>query len=224
VLNPQIPNEDSVIWQFDETNLFQVNRSPGFDLYQAGQNLTLGARSTVFLPGGQTGSVIVGRVLRAENDPAVPARTGLQTALSDWVVGANLTPTKNVGLFTRWRLDSNTMATNYLESGANFATSRVSGYVAYLYERDSPSTGTASDSVDIHGEVFVTKHWGASAYAIVDSGTWRQGEFGVVYRDPCLRVEVLYRHNETFNSTLGPSSSVVLRLSLATFGNSGYSR
>jgi len=34
---------------------------------------------------------------------------------------------------------------------------------------------------------------------------------------------VIYRHNETFNSTLGPSTSVVLRLSLATLGNSGYS-
>jgi len=33
---------------------------------------------------------------------------------------------------------------------------------------------------------------------------------------------VLYRHDETFNGTLGPSTSVILRLSLATFGSSGY--
>ena len=31
-LDPRIPNEDSQVWQFDETNLFDVNRSPGYDL------------------------------------------------------------------------------------------------------------------------------------------------------------------------------------------------
>jgi hypothetical protein len=30
---------------------------------------------------------------------------------------------------------------------------------------------------------------------------------------------VLYRRNETFNGTLGPSTAVVVRLSLATLGN-----
>ncbi len=220
---PLIPNEDSAIWQFDETNLFQTNKSPGYDLYEAGQSVTLGGRATVMLPGDRSGSILVGRVLQFETDPAVPQRTGLQSALSDWVVSGEAKPFQNVSLFTRLRLDSHDLAVNYLESGANFATSRVSGYIAYLYERDSPSGGPV-DSLDIHGEVDVTKHWGATAYTIVDGGTWRQTEFGVVYKDPCVRVEVLYRHNETFNSTLGPSTSVVLRLTLATFGNSGYSR
>ena len=32
------------------------------------------------------------------------------------------------------------------------------------------------------------------------------------------------RHNETFNRTIGPSESVVVRLTLATLGNSGYRR
>jgi LPS-assembly protein len=219
---PLIPNEDSEIWQFDETNLFQPNKSPGYDLYEGGQSVTVGGRATVMFPDGKSGSLLVGRVLGFEDQPPVPQRTGLQTALSDYVVSAEATPVKGVSLFTKARFDSNTFDANYLESGADFSTSRVSGYIAYLYERDSP-TGGPIDSVDVHGEVDVTKHWGATAYAIVDGGTWRQTEFGVVYKDPCVRVEVIYRHNETFNSTLGPSTSVVLRLSLATLGNSGYS-
>jgi LPS-assembly protein len=75
------------------------------------------------------------------------------------------------------------------------------------------------NSLDIHGEVWATKHWGLDIYSIVDGGTWRQNDIGLVYKDDCIRVEILYRRNETFNGTLGPSSSVILRLSLATLGN-----
>jgi len=100
----------------------------------------------------------------------------------------------------------------------DFASSRVSGSISYLQEVQSP-TGGRVNSLDIHGEVWATKHWGLDVYSIVDGGTWRQNDIGLVYRDDCIRVEVLYRRNETFNGTLGPSSSVVLRLSLATLGN-----
>jgi LPS-assembly protein len=217
-LDPRIPNEDSQIWQFDETNLFDVNRSPGYDLYEGGQSLTLAGRATLILPDGGAGSLTVGRVLQAERDPFAPKRTGLQTPLSDWIVGLDANLFSNVSAFSRWRFDSSNFSVNSVETGVNFTTSRVSGYVSYLYEAQSP-TGGRVNSLDIHGEVWATKHWGLDIYSIVDGGTWRQNDIGLVYKDDCIRVEILYRRNETFNGTLGPSSSVILRLSLATLGN-----
>jgi LPS-assembly protein len=217
-LDPRIPNEDSQVWQFDETNLFEVNRSPGYDLYQGGQSLTLGGRATVILPNGGSGSLLVGRVLQAETNPNVPLRTGLQKRFSDWIVGLDAQLLSHVSLFSRWRLDSSSLAINSMETGVNFTTSRVSGYVSYLQEAQSPSGGSVR-SLDIHGEVWATKHWGATVYTIIDGGAWRQNDIGLVYRDDCFRVEVLYRRNETFNGTLGPSTAVVVRLSLATLGN-----
>jgi LPS-assembly protein len=217
-LDPRIPNEDSQIWQFDETNLFDVNRSPGYDLYEGGQSLTLAGRATLILPDGGAGSLTVGRVLQAERDPFAPKRTGLQTPFSDWIVGLDANLFSNVSAFSRWRFDSSNFSVNSVETGVNFTTSRVSGYVSYLYEAQSP-TGGRVNSLDIHGEVWATKHWGLDIYSIVDGGTWRQNDIGLVYKDDCIRVEILYRRNETFNGTLGPSSSVIVRLSLATLGN-----
>ncbi len=217
-LDPRIPDEDSQIWQFDETNLFDVNRSPGYDLYEGGQSLTLAGRATLILPDGGAGSLIVGRVLQAERNPFAPLRTGLQKPLSDWIVGVDAQLFSNVSAFSRWRLDSSNFSVNSAETGVDFTSNRVSGYVSYLYEAQSP-TGARVNSLDIHGEVWATKHWGLDIYSIVDGGTWRQNDIGVVYKDDCIRVEVLYRRNETFNGTLGPSSSVIFRLSLATIGN-----
>ena len=58
-------------------------------------------------------------------------------------------------------------------------------------------------SLDVHGEAFLTRNWGVTGYGIVDDGVFRREDLGVVYRDDCIRVEVLYRHDETFNGTLG---------------------
>ena len=220
-LDARIPNEDSQVFEFDETNLFEVNRSPGYDLYEGGQSVTLGGRATAFLTDGRNVSFIVGRRFAVRDDLTLPDRTGLRSALSDYIFAADAIPFKGIRVFSRLRLDSETFALNRLETGASFTTARLNGYVSYVHEIQSPTGGRVS-SLDLHGEAFVTRHWGATTYAIIDNGNWRRRDFGVVYRDDCLRVEVLYRHDETTNGTLGPSSSVVLRLSLATFGNSGY--
>ncbi len=240
--DPRIPNEDSIDFQYDETNLFQANRSPGFDLIEGGQSVTVGGRATVSLPDGRNASFILGRRFAASRDLSIPSRTGLRTADSDYVFYADATPIKNVWVFSRLRLASNGSAVNVFEAGVRAQTSRLSGYVSYLEEARSPSylpvvapstlpqpphnvqvPGDARvKSLDVHGEAFVTRNWGVTGYAIIDSGVFRRQDVGVVYRDDCIRVEVLYRHDETFNGTLGPSTSVVLRLSLATFGSSGY--
>ena len=240
--DPRIPNEDSIDFQFDETNLFQANRSPGFDLVEGGQSVTIGGRATVTLPDGRNGSFILGRRFAASRDLSVPGRTGLRQSDSDYVFYADATPIKDVWLFSRLRLDGSSLRVNVFELGVRAVTPRLAGYVSYLEEARSPSflptvapsallqpphniqvPGNAKvKSLDIHGEAFVTRNWGLTGYAIVDDGAFRRQDIGVVYRDDCIRVEVLYRHDETFNGTLGPSTSVVLRLSLATFGSSGY--
>jgi LPS-assembly protein len=240
--DPRIPNEDSIDFQFDETNLFQANRSPGFDLVEGGQSITVGGRATVTLPDGRNGSFILGRRFAESRDTSIPGRTGLRLADSDYVFYADATAFKNVWAFSRLRLASNAGRIDVLEIGLRAVTPRLSGYVSYVEEARSPSylpvvapstspsppqnvqvPGDAKvKSLDIHGEAYVTRNWGLTGYAIVDDGQFRRQDIGVVYRDDCIRVEVLYRHDETFNGTLGPSTSVVLRLSLATFGTSGY--
>ncbi|MBS0408324.1 MAG: LPS-assembly protein LptD [Proteobacteria bacterium] len=222
-LDPRIPNEDSQVWELDETNLFQVNRSPGYDLYESGQRFTVGGRATAFWTNGRSASVMLGRSFRANSDPALPANTSLDTQSSDYVLGAEVTPVRGVHLFSRWRLGADNGAIHRLEAGGDFTTTRVSGYIRYLEEVQAP-TGGAFKGLDFRGDLWATKHWGLSLYGIrnFDTDQWLRRDIGVVYRDDCVRVEVIYRSDETTNGTLGPSKSVVLRLTLATLGNSGY--
>jgi LPS-assembly protein len=215
--DPRIPDLDSTDFELDPTNLFEVNRSPGYDIFEGGQSITVGGRGSIILDDGRTASFIFGQRFSAESDPSVPAYSGLQSARSDYVLGGDVTPIDGMRLFANLRLSASDFSLTRLETGVSFKMPNVDGYVAYLQEPVAPN-GLPLSSLDVHGDAFFTRHWGVTSYAIVDGGTWRQTEFGLVYRDDCIRVEVIYRHNETFNGTLGPTTSVVLRLSLATIG------
>jgi LPS-assembly protein len=213
----RIPDTDSTDFELDSTNIFQPNSSPGYDIYDGGQSVTVGGRATMVLDDGRTGSVMFGRRFDAESDPVIPGYSGLQPTLSDYVFGADTTLIGGLRAFANLRLNSHDFSVDRLESGVSFALPRIDGYIAYLQEPVTPG-GMALTSVDVRGEAFFTKHWGVSTHAVVDGGTWRESDFGLVYRDDCIRVEVLYRHDQTTNGTLGPTTSVLLRLSLATLG------
>ncbi len=221
--DPRIPNEDSIDFEFDQTNLFQIDKSPGFDILDSGQRLNVGGRATVTADNGLGGSVLIGRSFRAEADPDIPASTGLSGTSSDWIFATNATPFKNVTLFTDWRLDSRTFGINRLEAGADFTTSRFDGQIRYLQEAQDP-TGQRVQDLDFHGEFFILKNWGVTTYGAREftSGVWREEDFGIVYKDQCIRFEIDYRRSNTFNGVLGPHSGIGFRLSLATLGNSVY--
>ena len=221
--DPRIPDEDSVDFEFDTTNLFQVDKSPGFDIMDSGQRLNVGGRATVESDDGLFASAMIGREFRAEPDPDLPERTGLSGDASDWVIGTDAQPFKNFDIFTRWRLDSQDFAIRRLEIGADINTTRFVAMVRYLEEAQDPAGAPVKD-LDFRTEAYVTKSWGVVADAAREftTGVWRERDVGIVYRDDCIKVEVLYRSDDTTNGVLGPSHGVAFRLTLATFGNSGY--
>ncbi|MDQ0464063.1 LPS-assembly protein [Caulobacter ginsengisoli] len=223
--DPRIPNEDSIVFEFDETNLLRADKSPGFDIYEGGQRVNLGGRASVIFDDGRSASLLVGRSYRSEFDPGLPARTGLQTTSSDWIVAGEVTPILGVSLFSRARLDSDTLNVRRLEAGADVLTDRAWGYVRYLRDNQDIS-GVQREDVDFSGQVLVSGNFGVTFGGIrdIENDVWRRQEFGVMYKDDCLDMAVVWVHEETFNRTLGPSDSVVIRLKLATLGDKGYSR
>ncbi len=219
----RIPNEDSISFDFNETNLFEPNRYPGFDLYEGGQRLNLGVRTTVDWGADHSARVLIGRSYRTKNDLTMPVRTGLNQAASDWVTSATLSPITGVSVFARTRLDSDTLAIRRQEAGANLSLTNVRGFVRYLNDR-TDVTGVKVRDVQGAGELYLTKTWGLTFAAIRDleNKVWRTRELGLLYKDECTRLEIVYQREETFNRTLGPSDSVLIRLSLATLGDAGY--
>ena len=72
------------------------------------------------------------------------------------------------------------------------------------------------------GELYVGKNFGVCFYVTRDlqQESWVIRDVGVFYRDDCLRVDVIYRREDTIIGRLLPSESVSVRLTLATLGGS----
>jgi LPS-assembly protein len=220
--NPNIPNQDAVDFVFDETNLFDSDRPPGFDVYDSGVRFSVGGRATVNWGDGREARAFIGRSFRTQPDLLIPPISGYSGRSSDWIVAAETAPVRGLSLYGRTQLDSDTFAVRREEFGANFILPFIRGYVRYLHDHTDPA-GTLN-GIEGAGDVFFTKHWGAVAYLMRDleKGVWARRDLGLAYQDDCTRIEVVYHHEAAFSRLGGPVDSVQVRLTLATLGEQGY--
>ena len=236
-VNPNIPNEDSASFEYDETNLFSIDRFSGFDLLEGGQRLNVGGRSTIDWGSGQNASLLVGRTFRAQNDAQFTALSGLQGTDSDWIVAATSQPVAGLSLFTRSRLDKDSFALRREEAGVSYGSSTFSASVRYDLNESglqqiAPgavlTNGQAigdtiigrTEDLQVGGFLFFTRHWGVSANVSRDlqQNLFPIAQVGLIYDNECVRVDVLYTHDETFSNVIGTSNSITFRISLSTLG------
>ncbi|MDO8322585.1 MAG: LPS-assembly protein LptD [Phenylobacterium sp.] len=220
---PVYLNEDSIAFQFDETNLFRANKFPGYDLYEDGLRVNAGGRASVFWDDGRRASLLVGRSFRNESNDVFSPQSGLRQTRSDWIVSADAQPIKGLSFFARTRLDSEDFSVQRAEAGANLSTKRANGYFRYLRDR-ADINGTKVENLDLGGDLYLTEHWGVTAYGNRDlvQDAWVIRDLGITYRDDCTRVDIIYRREDTVIGRLGPTESLAIRLTLATLGGPLY--
>jgi len=219
--NPNIPNEDSADFLFDDTNLFDPNRAPGFDVYDSGARLNLGGRATIDWGDGEA-HALIGRSFRSSPNLTLPPNSGYEGTASNWIFSGSVTPIKGLSIYDRTELDNTTFALRREEVGVNFMTKFLQGYVRYLHDNSDPSN--VLHDIEAAGDLYVTRNWG-----LVFDGTrdlvhdaWARRDVGVFFQNDCARIEVVYHYEAGFAELGGPSNSVQLRLTLATLGQQGY--
>lgn len=227
--NLAIPNEDSVSFEFDESTLFSTNRSPGFDLEESGARVNVGGRATVFWGASSNITALVGRTFRDAPDLAFRPESGVQGTSSDWVTYLKYQPNTALTFYNRARLDSDTLKVRREEAGVNFALlPRLVATAQYNYNESglvlgptgAVSTGKTQD-LDLVATVFPFKHWGASALVVKDfqNNIVPVQQFSLIYKDECIRMDLVYTHDQILGAAIGTSNSIVLRLSFATLGD-----
>ena len=100
-----IPNEDSVLVEFDEGNLFSLNRFPGADAVEAGPRANLGVTWTRHDPAGWSMGVTLGRVFRQDDQGQFGPGSGLDGQASDWLAALNVDIAGTLALTARAVLD-----------------------------------------------------------------------------------------------------------------------
>lgn len=101
----KIPNVDSLVFEFDDTNLFSANRFSGYDRVETGTRINYGVKWTLFNHGNdRTISALFGQSYRFGEDDMMTGLMGYNNHLSDYV-GRMQISSKYVSLAYRFRLD-----------------------------------------------------------------------------------------------------------------------
>ena len=237
-INANVPNEDSTAVDFDDTNLFSVSRFPGVDLQDGGDKLNLAGRATIDLGNNRTGSFLVGRSYSDQINIAFTPNSGLRTYASDWITYDQVSPFTGFSLFYRGRFSSDNLTAKRIETGFNVSYGALSGSFRYDSNADGLSYivhGTAPDltystvlgrteDMSVNGTYFLNKNWGMSTNVSRDmhDRLFPQAQLGLIYKDDCIRLDLIYSHDQTFQGNgLKPltGDSIAFRLTLAAFGN-----
>lgn len=223
-----VPNEDSQIVEFDETNLFSLNRFPGVDRLETGFRANLGISYTRQDPTGWSLGFTVGRVLRAtKSDAQFYEGTGLAGKWSDYVTSVSLQFDWGLSLINRSLFDDtldfvrNEFALAY---DGDWGRLRA-GYVYLEQDNSNPFIGPQPETseVALDARYRILPNWeirGLWRYDAVAHANLQAGA-GVSYGNECAEFDLSLQRRYTYTDNLPPSTSVTFGLKLSGFGDDG---
>ena len=224
--DPIIPNEDALLFEMDETVLFDANTVAGYDLYEGDGKISAGLTARAVWKDGPELSATVGRRWRSKPDPNFGKVTNLDGTMSDWVASATADFGKALRIDTRVRLDEDGLELNRVDTKVSTRTKRwrAAGQYYKISERLNPN-GEVDEGIFLSGEFRVTERYSLVFGQLRDisNNLNARKDFGIAYEDECSRLELVYSRSELQDRTLGPSENIQIRFSLKTLGQFGSS-
>ncbi|RMF34117.1 MAG: LPS-assembly protein LptD, partial [Alphaproteobacteria bacterium] len=169
-----LANEDSLLVEFDETNLFLPSRFPGLDRVEAGLRTNLGIRYDRFDADGWSLGVLLGRILRGRKQLAFSGVPALAGAESDYVGAATLDLPPYLKLVERFLLAEDlTLDRNDLRLDLVHKRGSVSGYYSYLSRDILGGAPDPREEFGLTGDLRLADNWKVSGYMAYDMQTER---------------------------------------------------
>jgi LPS-assembly protein len=216
-----LPNEDSVLVEFDEGSLFALDRFPGSDAVELGNRANLGVTWTRHDPDGWSMGVTLGRVFReADLDQFGPA-SGLGGRESNWLAGVNFTLSNSLALTARAVLDDDLDLTkgeariSFNGARMSLATSLIYAVADPLENRSDPTREVTFDARRKLDPNWMAKLSGRYDF-VADRGT--VAALGVEYLNECMRFDVSLSRRFTSSTSVSPTTDFGLSLDLVGFG------
>lgn len=216
-----IPNEDSHLLEFDEGNLFALDRFPGWDARESGLRANLGVSWTRIDPTGWSLSVTAGRVLRHSVDPAFEGSSPLGGRRSDWLLATQYSHPDGLAMANRALFDDSlSISRNDLRIGWLRPDLQLSA--GYLWMDQDLFEGRTTDVSELTttGGWQVTDGWWATTETRYDFTADRaqKAKLGIEYRNECIHMEMGIERRFTSSDELKPETSFELGVRLAGFG------
>ena len=240
VLSPEtrnlaIPNEDARAIDLEDSNLFALNRFPGYDRFEDGARVTYGLDWQLDRPGWRVRSTIGQSYRLTDKQTLFPDGTGLNEQFSDFVGRTEVRFHDTVKLTHRFRLDKDTFAVRRNEIDATVGSDR--NYIEVGYLRLNRDIDLAFEDLQDREELRAAGRWEFKRYwsvfgsAVVnltdkdeDPSLTADGfeplrtRLGIAYSDDCLEFGVTWRRDYVSIADARQGNSFQLFFSLKNLG------
>jgi LPS-assembly protein len=233
--NLDIPNEDARSIDLEDSNLFSLNRFPGYDRWEDSSRITYGVDWAYDAPGLSV-SATVGQSYRLNSRASIfPDGTGLNSRLSDIVGRATIKYRRLVSLTQRFRLDKDNLAVRRSEIDATIGSDSTYATIGYLRlnRNIGPQLEDLRDREEIRlgGRVQVTRYvslFGSTTIDLTDASedpvNLADGyqpvrhRIGIAYTDDCLDIGFTWRRDYDSAGDARRGDSFLLRLAFRGLG------
>jgi LPS-assembly protein len=140
-----LPNEDSLGYEFRDSDLFRPNRLAGYDLLDTGQRVDYGLKLGLYNKDGGDYRLLIGQSYRAETNPFLPPASGAAQRLSDIVGRIVLSPVSYLDLIYRFRFDKSNLDNRSQEVGLAVGPQNLRVGVNYLLEPPQQQNEVVTD-------------------------------------------------------------------------------
>lgn len=219
--DPTVPNGDSTLVEFDDGNLFALDRYPGADGVEAGARVNMGLTYRREDPQGWSLAATLGRVVRAQDLDQFSAASGLAGQNSDWLLAWSLANQGGLALTNRIVMDDS-LALTKGELRFDFASSAVdlSGGYEYLLADASENRSETASEIVLAAKRNLTPNWAANLNTRYDLRADRLARAGLEldFRNECIELTLSLSRRYTSSASVDPSTDFGLSVELLGFG------
>ncbi len=211
--NPgKIPNEDSQDFEFDDTNLFSLNRFTGVDRVSPGSRVDYGLRWTVTGDEGGWASAFVGQSYRYQKNSILEEGSGVEDNLSDIVGRLEVKPTYALDLRYRFRIDKDDLTARRSEFDLTVGPPALNLNLGYIFIDPDAQADEFGGREELNWTLRsrLSKYWSAFGGVRVDleAEETREASIGLTYEDECFKIQAVGRRSFFSDREIEPEDSV----------------
>jgi LPS-assembly protein len=229
--NLDIPNEDARAVELEDSNLFALNRFPGYDRWEDASRVTYGVDWSLQRKNLSVEST-VGQSYRFGRLPEIfPKGTGLTGQVSDIVGRTTIRYGRFIELSHRYRIDKSNFAVRRNEVDLTIGTAQTYAQVGYL--KLDRNIDPAIEDLGNHEElrlaarVLIRRYWSIFGATVIDLTNKHEdptslsngfqfvrNRLGIEYSDKCLDLGLSWRRDYEVIGNFRKGSTFALHIAL----------
>ncbi|WP_169583104.1 LPS-assembly protein LptD [Rhodobacter capsulatus] len=214
----ELPDEDSLLTEFDEGNLFDFSRYPGGDRRERGTRANLGLSWARHDASGWSLGLTAGRVFRLDDLEDFAEGSGLSGTSSDWLIATHLSTAGGLVLSNRALVDDD-LDFDRDELRLAYLGERAQVAAGYLWMLETEATPKTSELL-FESDWQLRRGWSSSFDTRYDLVADRaaKASLGLQYSNECVTVDLSLSRRFTSSTSVEPETDFGLSIALAGFG------